>query len=103
MPCADLAKLHLPEMLSITSELVTGGTFDTPGPTAPLTDLPSFCRVSIVVAPQINIEVWLPTATWNDRFQAVGGGGYAGEISWRELGRALSDGYATASTYSRGL
>lgn len=98
MPCADLAKLHLPDTLSITSELVTGGTFDPPGPTAPLTDLPSFCRVSLVVAPQISIEVWLPTATWNARFQAVGGGGYAGEISWRELGRALSDGYATAST-----
>ena len=39
-----------------------------------------------------------PTTTWNHRFQAVGGGGYAGVISWRELGRALSDGYGTAST-----
>jgi hypothetical protein len=50
-----------------------------------------------VIKPQINIEVWLPMA-WNERFQAVGGGGYAGGISWPALAGALRDGYATAST-----
>jgi hypothetical protein len=64
----------------------------------PLANLPSFCRVSIVVQSAINIEVWLPVETWNNRFKGVGGGGYAGVISWSALAGALRDGYATAST-----
>jgi hypothetical protein len=103
IPCDALASLALPETLSLTAQLVTGGTFDPPddspfGPTPPLTNLPDFCRVSIVVAPQINVEVWLPATGWNGRFQGVGGGGYAGNISWGALGNALRAAYATAST-----
>src|SRR5947209_8234979 len=64
----------------------------------PLAGLPPFCRVSIVVAPAINIEVWLPNpGAWNDRFRGVGGGGYAGTISWGALAGAVLAGYATAS------
>jgi pimeloyl-ACP methyl ester carboxylesterase len=54
--------------------------------------------VALMVAPQINIEVWLPTDTYNGRFQAVGGGGYAGVISTGAMATALLNGYATAST-----
>ena len=54
-------------------------------------------RVSLVIKPQINIEVWLPMA-WNERFQAVGGGGYAGSISWPAMATAIRNGYTTAST-----
>jgi feruloyl esterase len=46
----------------------------------------------------IKVEVWLPTSGWNGKFQAVGNGGWAGVISYRELGDALRRGYATAST-----
>jgi hypothetical protein len=53
--------------------------------------------VSLIIKPQINIEVWLPMA-WNERFQAVGGGGYAGSISWGALATAIRNGYAAAST-----
>jgi hypothetical protein len=35
---------------------------------------------------------------WNERFQAVGGGGYAGSISWAALATAIRNGYVTAST-----
>jgi feruloyl esterase len=46
----------------------------------------------------IKIEVWMPAARWNQKFQAVGNGGWAGNISYPALGLALSQGYAVAST-----
>lgn len=95
--CESLADLNLPEASSISSELITDGEYTPPG-SETMNELPDFCRVSIVVEPAINIEVWLPTETWNRRFKGVGGGGYAGSISWSALGGALRDGYATAST-----
>jgi len=64
----------------------------------------AFCRVQITVSPAINIEVWLPpAANWNHRFQAEGGGGYAGVISYSALamavtGDAVTGQFATAST-----
>src|SRR5262249_42853468 len=94
--CEQLGSLKLKDVTSITSQSVPAGTF-TPPASAPLTNLPAFCRVSLVVKPQINIEVWLPMA-WNERLQAIGGGGYAGVISWPGLAGAVRNGYATAST-----
>ncbi|HEX9812400.1 MAG TPA: tannase/feruloyl esterase family alpha/beta hydrolase [Burkholderiales bacterium] len=80
----------------MSTQSVPAGNFQPPTG-GPVNNLPAFCRVSIAVDPQINIEVWLPE-DWNDRFQAVGGGGYAGNISWSALGNALRSGYATSST-----
>jgi hypothetical protein len=94
--CEQLGALKLKDVSSITTQAVAAGTFTPPGSGA-LSNLPAFCRVSIVIKPQINIEVWLPMS-WNERFQAVGGGGYAGSISWAALGGAIRNGYATAST-----
>jgi hypothetical protein len=91
-PCESLAGLSLPETTQITATLVTSGS------AAGQSNLPEFCRVALTVAPQINIEVWLPTATYNGRFQAVGGGGYAGSISFGAMAGAMRSGYATAST-----
>jgi pimeloyl-ACP methyl ester carboxylesterase len=96
MTCEHLGNLKLKDVSSITAQSVSAGSF-TPPRSPAMANLPAFCRVSLVVKPQINIEVWLPT-TWNERFQAVGGGGYAGSISWPALGSALRAGYATAST-----
>jgi pimeloyl-ACP methyl ester carboxylesterase len=90
--CLDLASLTLSETLAITAEL------DSDGVAAGQSNLPEFCRVAITVAPQIHIEIWLPTAAYNGRFQAVGGGGYAGSISFGAMAGALRGGYATAST-----
>jgi feruloyl esterase len=65
-------------------------------------DLPEFCRVAATLAPSsdsdIKVEVWLPTTTWNGKFQAVGNGGWAGVISYPAMADALRAGYATAST-----
>jgi Tannase and feruloyl esterase len=99
--CAALGGLSLPLVTSTSATLVTSGTFTPSYPppfNAPVGNLPEFCRVALVVEPQINIEVWLPTSTYNGRFQAVGGGGYAGTISYGAMGSAIRAGYATAST-----
>src|SRR5579862_5772305 len=106
--CTDLAKLHLPEVTSIIATSVAANAFSLPPafpglpPGAPVPV--AFCRVQLTVAPQINIEVWLPpTANWNHRYQAEGGGGYAGTISYSALaaaitGDAVTGQFATAST-----
>ncbi|HEV2087829.1 MAG TPA: tannase/feruloyl esterase family alpha/beta hydrolase, partial [Cryptosporangiaceae bacterium] len=96
--CEDLAAVDLAEVTAITSEVVPAGEFTPPGGGDPITELPELCRVALTVDPQVNIEVWLPTTTWNERFQAVGGGGYAGSISYSGMAGAVRDGYATAST-----
>jgi hypothetical protein len=109
--CESLGSLPLPDVTSITAKSFAGGTFQPPDPAGfvptatrphafpPITGLPPFCEISIVVAPAINIEVWLPVqSAWNTRFRGVGGGGYAGTISWTALAAAVEGGYATAST-----
>jgi feruloyl esterase len=64
--------------------------------------LPSFCRVAATLTPSsdsdIKIEVWLPTSGWNNKFQAVGNGGWAGTIAYPALAAAVARGYASAST-----
>jgi hypothetical protein len=94
--CEQLGATKLKNVSTITALPVAAGTFTPPGSGA-LDSLPAFCRVSLVIKPQINIEVWLPMA-WNQRFQAVGGGGYAGAVSWPALATAVRSGYVTAST-----
>src|SRR5262249_52464593 len=109
--CESLNGLTLPDVTSITARSFAGGTFQPPDPAGfvpspgrppplpPISGLPAFCEVSIVVSPAINIEVWLPIpSAWNNRFRGVGGGGYAGTISWSSLAVAIEAGFATAST-----
>src|SRR5688500_8131524 len=69
--CEQLAELVMPNVTINAAQLISSGTFAAPGLSAPLANLPSFCRVALTVAPQINIEVWMPTS-WNNRFQGVG-------------------------------
>ncbi len=96
--CADLAKLALPETKITVAERVPAGEFRAPGVQQPL-NVPALCRVAGTVSPAINFEVWLPEgATWNGRFQAVGGGGLAGIISYPAMAEAVRNGYASSST-----
>src|SRR5580700_4947811 len=66
------------------------------------TNAPEHCRVSLMVAPEINIEVNLPAA-WNGRLYMFGNGGWAGE-SFEAPGRVanrargLNAGFVTAAT-----
>ena len=102
--CDDLAALRLANTTITLAQTVGAGAFaPSSGSTAPVKSLPAFCRVAASLAPSpdsdIRIEVWLPApAAWNGRFQAVGNGGWAGTISYAAMARALSQGYATAST-----
>jgi len=76
------------------------------GPIGPGTDLHvavPFCRVVAFSAPtsdsHIAFEVWLPvTARWNGKFEAIGNGGFIGQIGYGALAAALNRGYATAGT-----
>src|SRR5262244_3743085 len=121
-PCANLKSVSLPNTTITLAEAVPAGTFTPPGggaaggdgrgaaaggggqrggqTPAPLS-VPAFCRVAATLRPssdsQIDMEVWLPE-NWNQKFQFVGGGGWAGVISYPALATALNEGYATAST-----
>jgi feruloyl esterase len=73
---------------------VPAGANASPVGTIPL----AICRVAGTVTPAIKFEVWLPSGTWNGKFQGVGNGGLAGTISYAAMRTALATGYATAST-----
>src|SRR5215470_10053819 len=74
------------------------------GPPAPQQMLPAHCRVNAILRPspdsEIEMEAWFPASAdgWNGKFQFVGGGGWAGIISFPAMANALQEGYATAST-----
>ncbi len=100
-PCETLSKLSLPATTISTAEVVPAGTFTPPGFKA-LSNLPAFCRVAGSIRPaadsDIRFEVWMPTSTWNGKFQGMGNGGFAGVIGYDQLALAVTAGYATAAT-----
>ena len=104
--CADLARSVLPTTTVTSAVVVAAGTFKpSAGPAATAAvyaRLPEFCRVAATLRPSadsdIKIEVWLPAAQWNGKFQAIGNGGWAGSIPYAQMAAALADGYATAGT-----
>ena len=111
--CERLASLALPDGTVTMAQPVDAGAFTPPaggrGPggagragAGPFAALPAFCRVAATLTPtsdsDIKIEVWLPAAGWNGKFQAVGNGGWAGTISYAAMAEALKRGYATSST-----
>jgi feruloyl esterase len=109
MACDALAKLTLPNTTITSAQLVPAGQFTPPGMTtappanaSPFGSLPAFCRVAATLKPSadsdIKIEVWMPAAGWNGKFQGVGNGGWSGAISYGSLAAGLRRGYAAAST-----
>jgi len=65
-------------------------------------DLPALCSVAVTLKPSgdsdIKMQLWLPAANWNGKFQEVGNGAFNGSISLPAMAAALRRGYATAST-----
>jgi feruloyl esterase len=88
------------------AQSVAAGAFTVPaggrGAAPRFDDLPAFCRVAATLKPSsdsdINIEVWLPASGWNGKFQAVGNGGWNGNIDTNALATGLRRGYAASST-----
>jgi feruloyl esterase len=107
--CTDLAKLALPETTVTLAQAVEAGPFTPPGeggrqdtPATAARVLPAFCRVAARLTPSpdsdIKIEVWMPAAGWNGKYQAVGNGAFNGSIAYPAMMTALARGYATSST-----
>src|SRR4029450_8852105 len=98
-PCESLTSLKLPDTTITAATMGEEGPFAPPAPTGPgaragtALPVPAFCRVQLTVAPQIHIEVWMPSSGWNGKFQGVGGGGFAGVIVYPTLPRALTLSY----------
>src|SRR5918999_3418248 len=71
--CNDLMSLNLP-LTTITQAKVEGEA----------------CRVAATLRPssdsEIKMEVWMPTANWNGRYQAVGNGAFNGNINFNAMG-----------------
>jgi feruloyl esterase len=91
IPCERLPSVSLPHTSIIAAETVAAGPAG-----------PAHCRVVAVLAPSsdshIEMELWLPAAGWNGKWEAVGNGGWAGSINTGAMAAALKEGYATAST-----
>jgi len=108
--CEKLAKVRLPSVQITSAQMVATGAFTPPEKLSPwlraepdfYKKLAPFCRVMATARPSadsdIKIEVWLPASGWNGKFQGQGNGGFAGEIDYHLMGRAISEGYATAAT-----
>src|SRR5712671_5625163 len=105
--CEALKSLTLPNTTIVAAEMKAAGPF-TPaapagrgGPPAPPQIVPAHCRINAILRPspdsEIEMEAWLPD-NWNGKFQFVGGGGWAGIISFPAMVSAVQEGYATAST-----
>jgi feruloyl esterase len=90
--CASLLSLVLPDT-EITAAAPDNGSFG---------DLPAFCRVAATVRPtsdsDINIEVWMPFSTWNEKFLGLGNSGFGGTLQYDVLARYLPLNYAIAQT-----
>ena len=98
-PATGKPAMACSELRSLTSfDISVIGAVIVPASTA----APEHCRVSLMVPPEINIEVNLPTA-WNGRLYMFGNGGWAGEsfeAAARVTNRArgLTAGFVTAAT-----
>jgi feruloyl esterase len=105
-PCETLASLSLPNATITLARAVAAGTFSPASGGAeearPMNAPVAFCRVAATLKPSsdsdIKIEVWMPAANWNRKFQAVGNGAFQGSIAYPAMMTALARGYATAST-----
>jgi feruloyl esterase len=76
------------------------GTLDLMYPTQP-TDLPELCAVTIYVQSSAissyRFGLFLPT-DWNQRYLAIGNGGFGGGINWLDMGPGSKYGFAVVST-----
>ena len=101
--CQALASFALPGGTITLARAYETGDFTAPGADAGEGGrLPPFCRVAATLKPSadsdIRIELWMPLADWNSKFQAVGNGAFNGTIPYEAMTTALRRGYATAGT-----
>jgi feruloyl esterase len=103
--CESLTSLKIANVTITLAQTVAPGGF-TPSRGGAQADtfkrLPALCRVAATLTPSsdsdIKLEVWLPLAGWNEKYEAVGNGAWGGSISYSEMAEGLKRGYATSST-----
>lgn len=113
--CNALKSFAVADTTYTAVEMVPAGPYRSPGQapdgggvapgragTAPVLQLPAYCRVAATLKPSsdsdIKMEIWMPAENWNGKIEVVGNGGWAGVISFAAMAQALREGYATAST-----
>jgi feruloyl esterase len=103
--CSIISELALPqtrithaEPIHVRGEHAVAGTEEGIGLSAPVDVHRSFCRVSGVVEPAINFEVWMPLENWNGRFHGLGLGAFWGKLPYQAMARSLDSGYAVGGT-----
>src|SRR5205807_8837 len=95
--CDKLGTMALPNATITLARDVAAGAFtpaaeassDDPSSAPPnpraFSALPAFCRVAATLKPsndsEVKIELWMPAANWNGKFQAVGNGAFNGSIA----------------------
>jgi len=88
--CESLTSLSLPNATITSVKAEAAG------------ESPAFCRAALTIKPSsdsdVKFEIWLPAAGWNQKYEAVGNGGWAGSINYAAMEEALRQGYATSST-----
>ena len=96
-------RLHLADVRVDSAFMNTRGTVTPARPqpaTGPLTGLPSFCDVAITqtdpAGNPIHTDIWMP-ASWNGRFQGVGGAVYSCGPYYYEMAPAIQAGYAATT------
>src|SRR5688572_19247398 len=92
-PCESLSTLKLPDTTITAAESVAAAAGARGGAATP-----AHCRVRATIRPtsdsEIKIEVWMPAAGWNGKFQGVGNGAWQGSIGTAALATAVQRGYA---------
>ncbi len=100
--CESLTKLASPTASITLAKTIDAGSFAPSAHPGTLRNLPAFCRVAATLKPtsdsDIRAEIWLPVSGWNDKYLAVGSGGWGGDIAYDEMADALRRGYATSAT-----
>jgi feruloyl esterase len=96
LACERLTTVAVPHTVVTSAQSVAAGAL------AQFATLPAFCRVAATLTPSsdsdIKMELWLPAADWNGKFQEVGNGAFSGSIALPAMAAALRRGYAAAST-----
>jgi feruloyl esterase len=100
LPVCDastFADLKVENAIVHAAEVVEAGRFTPPRASAPMANVPAFCRIHASATPTaaslVHFEVWVPR-TWNGKLVVTGNGGYGNVPSYGDMARALAQGYA---------
>ena len=84
--------------VALEGKTVGGATVTAAAMVAATATVPTYCKISALISPKLNMELRLP-ASWNGKLHYGGGGGYNGSIPALNTA-ALSAGYAQVASDS---